>query len=297
MQRLTYINKLGETLIFGGEGAHILAHIEGTGSPERKLAEVEAVAFAGSFISGARYQARELVAKVNLRGMSRADLYALRAKLCSVLSLEKAFTIKSAYEKELSSRLIYENNHGKWQIAGLVSDEVDFLDRVQDWQKDIKIRFKCPDPYWKALGEESISIEFNGKAFNLPFQFPIRFGRRNFEALAVNAGSIACPAKIEVHGQGEKPIIYNARTGKRIKFKNAVPTGHILKIDTNPRNLSAIIINTEGEQASAFGFLDPQYPIAEWNLAVGENKIIYEHGADAALSKIVVKWRTMLEGV
>lgn len=297
MQKLIYINNLGEELLMSNEGSFILAHIEGTGAVGRKIASIDGVGVAGEYITDARALARELRVTLNLRGTSRADLYRQRMVLCDRLSLEKVFNENDYGERMLASRLIYENDCGRWQTMGMVEDETDFRQRISHWHKDVRITFKCPDPYWYAIGEQTASIEFNDKAFRLPFRFPINFGSRMFETTCINYGSIKTSAVIEIHGRGEKPVLLNRRTGKRIKLKNAVPVGSVLTINTDARELNARIVDADGVESSAFGMLDPSYPISQWQLMPGENIVVYEPGAEAALTKVTIRWRSKYEGV
>lgn len=297
MQRLTYVNTLGEELRMSDDSAFILAHIEGTGAVERKISSIDAVDVAGSYITGARRVSREVRATISLQGKSRKDLYRLRTELCALLSLDKVFNEDADGNNVLGSKIIYENDYGKWQTLAMIEDDVDFTKRIKDWQKDVKLVFACPDSYWYALGEQSVRIEFSDSAFTLPFDFPISFGTREFEAVANNDGAIKTSAIIEIYGQGETPELINQRSGKRIKLTEPVPVGSVLTINTDERELSARIRNAKGVEQSAFGMLDPQHPISQWQLLPGENIIVYEPGAEAALTKIVVRWRSRYEGV
>ncbi len=293
MQRLIYVNRFGAELEMYKGGAYILEHIEGTGSTGRKIATIKSVVGQGEYTTGARREAREVEAKISIEGKGRADMYKKRVELCDILSLDKVFDDK----QKLASKLIYQNDNGMYWTPAMLEDDIEFNKRLADYSTNIKLNFMCPSSYWYGMTQERVEISFGGGAFTLPFKFPISFGKRNFEVEAENKGSINTPVEISIHGQGETPSILNASTGKRIKLKSPVPVGYTLKINTDKNKLSVRLVDTEGVSVNAFGMLDPQEPVSEFVLKVGLNKIVYEHGAEAALSKIEIKWYTSHEGV
>lgn len=292
MQKLTYINALSEKIEMYRGGRYILAHIDGTGSTSTKFASISFVYTSGEYITGARSLGREITAKISIDGKDRRSMYRIRQEMCDILSVDKAFD-----KGEIKSKLIYENDYGKWWTYGAVENDIAFQSRIKDWQRDIKLVFRCPNSFWYDTRLNKGSIEFTDKGFRLPFKFKINFGRRSFETNVAVNGNLNTGALITIYAKGEQFTLLNSKTGKKIIFTKKIPEGAVLTINTDISNLSARIRYANGDEVSAFGLISPSTPISQFQLVPGENVIKMLRNGEAGLSKIDIEWADKYVGV
>ena len=108
MQRLTYINLLGERAEFGRGAPYLLRSVRGVGACDNALTLTEDGARDGGRLLSLRREAREITAVIQILGATRQGLYESREALCRVLSPDLAA------DGESRARLVYENDHGAW---------------------------------------------------------------------------------------------------------------------------------------------------------------------------------------
>jgi hypothetical protein len=218
-------------------------------------------------------------------------MYTLRRQLCGVLASWKAFDGMNR------AKIIYENDSGRWWTWAIPEAGLEFENRLANYQTDIPLTFRCESPYWYSLTKSSITLAYSGEGFTLPFDFSISFGSQDFSKVVQNLGQTHAPVEIIIEGHGETPSLLNADTGARMKITSPLATGYVLAINTDPAQLSATVQDNEGNVASAFGLLDVQSPLTAFTLRPGANRLLYEPGGTAALSRITVRWYAQYEGV
>ena len=291
MQKVTYQNILGESITFM-HGPYVLEEVKGTGSVPRTVGSISGVYQDGATATGIRRDHREVDIKFHIFGTTRKDLYQLREKLLGVLAAYKAFG-----EDERRAKLFYENDHGAWWTWAIPLDIEDFGKRIINAHGSIPLTFWCESANWYNLAPDMEVLAFSGEGFDLPFDFPIAFGSREFKKTLHNKGHVFSPVKIEIEGQGEKPAIVNLSTGARLQITSPLPVGHRLTINTDPANLEVTMIDAEGNKTNAYGYLDETTPLTAFTLRPGANVIEYEAGNAAAQSKITITWYMVFEGV
>jgi len=290
LQKLTYINLLGQIVEFGGGPPYVLEKVRGLGKPGYKLPAARGVYQHGETPARFQLDARHVDLSFHIQGYSRADLYQKRRALMAALSMPAAF------EGGRLARLVYQNDSGSWWTYA-VPEGPDPNTRLQNWLLSAKLSFRCPDPYWKAHAPDALTLEMSGTSFKLPFAFPIRLGRRGFLGTAVNGGQVAAPTLIEVAGSGETPMFVNHTTGASITVARAIAHGDLLVIDTDPEALSVVIRTAKGDRIPAHSYLTLDSSLTDFTLRPGANQLEYKPSVPSIASRVRFRWTPRMEGV
>ena len=291
MQKLTYINLRGESVVFGGGPPYVFERVKGLGKPPVKVSATRGVYQHGETPRRALMEPRFVDVSFHIEGgESRAGLYQKREALMRLLAYDHAF------DGERQARLIYENDHGQWWINA-IPEGPDPDKRMQNWLLSSKLSFRCSNPYWCEMDVQTLALFMSDISFRLPFRFPIRFGSRRFSGVALNAGHADAPVRITIHGSGETPTLVNHTTKARLTVSRPVATGERLLIDTDPEALSVTVRSASGVETPAHGYLSLDTPLVEFVLRAGPNNIEYMPNQPSSLSRVELEWIPRLEGV
>ena len=295
MQRIRYVNLLGETVDFGGERPLILAHVDGLGTTEAQISIVRGAQQSGAFIT--RAQRGERNVRVQFALMPKEDtreaMYNERIKLSSKLSLSRCIDAQGNM-----GRLIYDNDAGSWWTYAMPEgDGVTFGTRMRNLLPGGDVTFKSGSAYWRANTQSETVLEIGRGGFKLPFSFPIKFGTAEFRKNVRNEGGAAAPVEITIHGSGETPTIANATTGAQIKIDQPVASGEMLIINTDPEHLACTHVLADGTREDAWGYLDPRSAVADFTLEPGDNVVEYVPDQVSEASRVVIRWHALYEGV
>lgn len=291
MQKVTYINLLNESIVFGNTPPYILSSVTGLGAPDIDYETTRGAYQHGESIAGFRRAAPPVGVTFSIVETTREGLYQTRQALQGILSPDRAM------DGEARATFIYENDFGRWYTpvmpdGGLAPDK-----RILNVQPLLKMSFKRESPFWYAMSDEGVEFSYTPGGFELPFSFPISFGSRDYSKDAVNAGHVNAPVEIWIECKGETPRLVNRSTGHAIELSGPVPTGNTLYIRTDPAHLDATLTDAGGVVTPAFGRLSLDTPMAEFYLRPGLNSLVYETGGEGSTSVIRVRWRPMFEGV
>ena len=290
MQKLTFINLRGEAVEFGGGPPYVLEKVRGLGKPGYKLSAARGVYQHGETPYGIQLDSRYVELSFHIQGHSRTDLYQKRRELMAALAMPVAF------DGSRLARLIYQNDSGAWWIHA-IPEGPDPDVRLQNWLLSAKLSFRCPDPYWRAVAPDGLTLAMTDATFKLPFGFPIRLGSRGFFGTAFNGGQVVVSPLIEIAGSGETPTLVNHTTGASITVSRAVATGDLLVIDTDPQVLSVTILTDQGEEIPAHSYLTLDSALTEFLLRPGVNELEYKPSAPSIGSQVSIRWTPRLEGV
>lgn len=292
MQEIVYQNLAGEEVAFGAAPPFLLERVEGAGSTELDRKTLKGSLQEGETTVSALRQDRRLDVRLHLYAYSPRSLYQLRGELCGLLSAGKAFDPDTGRR----ARLTYRNDAGTWWTWALPVGPPQWTKRARNVHPALKISFACDSPFWFSPEESSGGFDVSGSEFRFPLRFPTRFTSRSSFAVLLNRGQMAAPVRITMHGKGEKPVIVNRTTGKRIRLVSPLPQGAVLEIDTDPDDLRARM-TLDGVTTNAYGLLDVTTPLSGFSLAVGENEIAYEAGGPSAETTVALRWYSRFEGV
>lgn len=293
MQRITYINILGERAVFSNAPPYVFESVRGTGMTGNVATAIEGVWHDGESLFDLRKGRRTVEISFHVEGTSREDMYTKRRELSGVLAKGKAFNPLTGER----ARLAYQNDSGEWWIYAVPESGLSFDKRVRNFNAGIPLAFRCESPFWRNMVQKQDILAFSDKGFVLPAGFPIAFGGREFRKAIHNEGQTDAPVEIEIQGQGETPEIRNHSTGAAIRLTSPLPQGHVLMIETDPARVRVTVKDPFGNSENAFGYLDPTCPLTAFTLRPGLNDIEYAPSGLAAMSRITLKWYELYEGV
>jgi hypothetical protein len=276
LQKITFINSRGDTIVIGYHHPFFLSKIEGLGDVDLDIQTQKAPYQDGSTYTGATLSERHIPIEVAIL----EDLQANRQ------ILSKIFNPKLG-----EGLLIYENDLVRREIKAIPEHVPKFPDvRPRITQKTI-IDLFCPSPYW--LTEEKVDqlVVWDG-GLEFPLQMPTEFAKQSESKakILLNEGDVATPIFIVFHGPATAPIkIINKTTGEFIEVNQSLMVGERLEINTafGQKRVNKVLAN--GNVMNAFHniSLDSIF----FQLEHGNNLIDYSSGADYERAGVTITWR------
>lgn len=292
MQKITYINLYGETIVFGRETPIIFASVTGMSRSSGKLITSQGAYQSGQTIYRAQLAARKVTVTFNIYGVAdREEMYKQRERIERVLAYHRC--VKDGK----CGTLIYENDAGAWMIDAVPSSSVTYGKRFLNCLPNCKVSFTASGAYLRSQQSKKAKLRMGAGGFILPTALPITLGTRLFEGELRNEGTADSPVEIVIHGTGEAPMLVNHTTGAQIVVNHAIETGARLVINTDPDALSCVIYHADGTQEDAFGYLDAQTAISAFLLQPGANNVEYIPSVPSTGSLVEITWHSMYEGV
>lgn len=292
MQRITYVNLLGEALVFGAAPPLVLSGVKGLGRPDVQAVRAQGAYQAGETIH--RMQTPSRVVEVTFEMPpceSREALYRERMRVEAVLTAGRCF------RDGRMGTLVYENDAGCFVMDAVPEGSTRFGKRVQHAFCGNRLSFLCPTAYMRMQGVCSAVMRMSAGEFRLPTALPVRLGTREFSAQIKNSGTVNAPLQIVIHGTGEMPSIVNHTTGAKIGVRRKIAAGERLELNTDPRALSCVLVHQDGLREDAFGYLDPSSAVSAFVLRPGLNDVEYMPSAPSAKSRLELSWYAWMEGV
>lgn len=292
MQKLTYINLYGETLVFGRESPVILSNVTGLSRSSGKLITSQGAYQDGQTIHRAQLAAKKIVATFNVYGCAdREGMYRQRERIERVLAYNRC--VKDGR----CGTLVYENDAGAWLMDAVPSTSVTYGKRFLNCMPNCKVTFTGAGAYLRAQKEKGAVLRMGAGGFSLQTMLPITLGTRLFAGELRNEGTADTPVEITIYGTGEAPKIVNHTTGAQIIVNHVIESGGRLMISTDPDALSCMLVHADGTQEDAFGYLDAQTAISAFLLQPGTNSVEYMPSVPSTGSRVEITWRDLYEGV
>lgn len=292
MQRITYTNAYGESLVFGGELPVLLRSVSGFGRPDGKIVKTQGAYQAGEMFSRVQIPARYIAVQFDVPPLeSREALYRLRMRMERILSAGR-----SARGGEMGT-IVYENDAGAWVTRAVPEGTIAYGKRFRDGMATSKLTFYCPDAYLKSQEISLAQMRMGEGGFSLPAKLPVRLGARRFRAELVNSGTADAPMEITIYGTGETPALVNHTTGARLVISRVIANGEKLVVHTDPQALRCELHAADGSVEDAFGYLDPSIAVSAFLLVPGSNELEYAPSVASGGSRVEIRWRSTFEGV
>jgi len=292
MQRVTYVNVYGESVVFSGEPPVLLRSVSGFSRPEAQILRTQGAYQAGEMFQRLQLPARSIQVQFDLPPCeSREAMYRERMRMERVLAANRCM------KEGETGLLIYENDAGSWQVHAVPEGTITYGKRFGHALADCRVRFLCPDAYLQERAQQSAQMRMGAGSFTLPFELPMLLGSRRFGATLVNGGTADAPLAITIYGTGETPTVVNHTTGAKIVVSRTVSAGERLAISTDPMKLTCVLYKADGTTEDAFGYLDPSIAVSAFVLVPGENEIEYVPSVASNDSRLELIWRNVFEGV
>lgn len=292
MQKVTYVNAYGESVVFGREPPVVLNSVSGFSRPDGQIVRTQGAYQAGESVQRVQLPSRSVQVKFEIPPCAdRASLYRERMRLERVLAAGRSM------KDGQTGALIYENDVGRFVTGAVPDGTVAYGKRLGHALAGNAVSFLCPDAYLRDEAERTAQMAMGMDSFTLPAKLPVRLGSRRFEAEAVNEGTADAALEITLYGTGETPKVVNHTTGAQIVVSRVIATGERLLLNTDPGALSCVLERADGTREDAFGYLDPATAVSAFVLAPGTNRVEYVPSVVSTGSRLELRWHSTYEGV
>lgn len=279
MQKVTYTNSRGESIVFSHRPPFVLSNIEGLGDVDADIQSQKSPYQDGVTHIDTNLEPRYINMEISVVGK---DVDKYRRHLSKVMN------------PKLEGVLRYEDGSIIREIVCINEHVPNYPSKGQSFQL-ATVNLECPNPYWQDEDETSQELAVFIGEFSFPLTLPTRMGIQGEKVVIDNTGDIEAPVEIEFHGPAENPVVMNNRTGEFIKVKRNIEKDETLILSTTFGDKKVEIVDEEGNATDAFHWIDLDSTF--WQLQVGENEIEYsaDVGADSAV--VFVKYRRQYVGV
>lgn len=285
MERVTFINSRGRSIVLSNQRPFILESVDGKGDVEADVQMQSAPYQHGSGYIDTRLNPRPLTLRVAILGDNPAEVAKLRQELTSVFNPTLG-----------EGLIIYENDFVKREITGALESIPKFPtgrgSKLLRMQRAL-IHIVCPNPYWQDVNPTNIKLEDYVANFSFPFSFPVTFSIRGDSRTIVNSGHAPTPIKVTFRGDSVNPKITKNNTGEFIKVNRTIPEGYSLVITTDFNNKSVKIIAPDGVESNAMGYIDLDSTF--FSLDVGENHLSFI--TEGGKPEVFIEYRNLFIGV
>ena len=289
MEKVTFINSMGQSIQLGNEEPFILTKIEGTGAASTNIQTQKSPFQDGETYIDNLLEPRSISIEIIVLANDSKEMIKNRRKLLQVLN-----------PKLGEGKLVYDYGDIKREIkaisenAPVFPDDGDFKDTMQP----ALIQLYCSNPFWLDTFTESQELADWVGGLMFPLQLPMMFAGRSSRQHTIihNAGDVETPIVFEFLGAATNPRITKIDTGEYIQVNRTIKNNERLIITTEFGNKKVILknINT-GEETNAFGWIDLGSTF--FQLIVGDNLISYSADAGQETAKVWIKWRNRYVGV
>lgn len=282
MEKVTFINSLGDSVELGAEAPFILTKIEGTGAVTASLQTEKAYSQDGVTYIDNTLEPRSLSIEIMILASDKRIMARERQRLARVFNpkMGKGRIRYKVGDIEVDIEAIPE-------LAPTFPHGGDFQETMQRGL----IQLYCPDPFWRDTKEaiKEITTWQGGLTFPLvlPDCFAVKTGK---ETNIYNAGDTATPVTVEFRGPATNPRIINHTIGKYIQVNQALAEGETLIITTHFGN-KRVEINGQ----NVFNWIDLGSTF--WMLQPGDNLIEYTSDDGIEPATVIISHKNLYIGV
>lgn len=288
MQKVTYINEIGQSVSFGTELPFLLESIDGVGALDVNLQMTKAPYQEGSTYIDSKIEPRALSLVITIMADTEKKLYEIRR------------LISRYFNPKIKGILIYENDFIIKQLP-VVVDQPPYFVNDKNMPATIQkclISLVAPMPFWEDLDETIVNlVSFEG-GLSFPIRLPSTFSRQSASQSQIieNFGDVNTPVIIRLLGPSTGPItISNETAGKSIVVKQDLLIGETLEINTAFANKRVEKVASDGSRQNAFNYIE--YSSTFWNLVMGNNLISYQTGQSGEKASMQLSFRNRFVGI
>lgn len=282
MQRITYTNSHGESIVLSHRSPFLLSKIDGLGDVEANVQMQKSPYQDGSTHVDTLLEPRFISMQVSIVGRSREDVSAYREQLARV------------FNPKLSGVILYENGRVSREIKAVPEHVPKYPsdDRGLTYQIAL-VNLVCPNPYWQDINPTVTKLQDFVGNFFFPISFPASFSIRGDEKNLFNEGHAPTPIKVTFRGEAVNPMITKVSTGEFIRIKRTIPAEHSLVITTGFNEKAVRIIDPYGVELNAMGYIDLDSTF--FSLDVGENNLKFI--TSGGNPEVFIEYRNLYLGV
>lgn len=294
IEKLTYVNDLGEQIVFSQNSTYHVnfQDITGLSDIRNTIFSVSGMGQDGDLFLGSRIDAREIDITGVIRERKKDVVQVLRRTLTHVLNPKN------------TARLVYECGEIK-RVINCVTENAPVFKRQPIFEQ-FSINLVCLNPFWS----ETTDIREDIALWRGSFEFPepgglelqdevgweIGYREPSLIVNVSNLGDVPSGMKIVFYALGvvENPSLLNVKTGEFIKFNLSMDPGDVLSITTGYGEKTVTLLRNHIE-SNAFRSLDVDSTYIQ--LASGDNLFRYDADSDLKNLEIAIYHKNLYMGV
>ena len=282
MQKITYTNSRGDSIVLSHRAPFLLSKIDGLGDVDANVQMQKSPFQDGSTHVDTLLEPRFLSMQVSIVGKGREDVSAKREELARV------------FNPKLSGVVLFENGRVSREIKAVPEHVPKYPsdDRGLTYQIAL-VNLVCPNPYWQDINPINVKLQDFVGNFFFPISFPASFSIRGDEKNLLNEGHAPTPIKVTFRGEAVNPMITKVSTGEFIRINRTIPAEHSLVITTDFDYRTVRIVDPYGNEKNAMGYIDLDGTF--FSLDVGENNLKFI--TSGGNPEVFIEYRNLYLGV
>lgn len=284
MQRATFVNTRGESVVFGTFGPFVLKKIEGTGAPPLDIKSTKSPYQDGSSFVSAQFTDRDISIVGFIKSKRQQEMYELRRELVRILN-----------PKLGPGKLVYSNDARSYAITAIAEESPVFNERHVANQM-FSVNFVANDPYWRDENQTVKGLRYESGGMTFPLRLPTQFAFAAYRGIFTNTGDEATPVEIRYQGPATNPIVESETTGEYIKVNYELTEQDTLIINTASGNKRVEVLNEDGSRTNVFHWIDLGSTF--FQLQPGQNILKYgsDKDSDQQAATVTVYWNNRYVG-
>ena len=286
MERFTFVNAYGASVVIDYDGSNVLTGYEGLGVVEVLPRAVAGTQQIGYTLESVTLGARIITITYLVEATSLADAYTKRA------AISAAFNPLAG-----EGVLTYENDAVKRSITCSVTVPPDTVER-NGILNEYSVELTAQNPlFYDPIETARLVQDFvGGLRFPIRFNPTIHFARRGDALSPVIIGDVPSPIRVEFRGGCTNPYITNVTTGEQLKIGSDDEVITLLEdekliVCTEYGNKTANLIRADGEVVAVDDYVDDASTF--FALPIGSSKVTFAAAAGSPQAYIYYRnWYT-----
>ncbi|MEC0242762.1 phage tail family protein [Paenibacillus dokdonensis] len=278
MQKVTFVNPRGESVVFDNSGPFVLQKIDGTANVPSDIKSTKSPYQDGTTFIGVQLSDRPIPLQGFIKAGSQQELYERRRELTRILN-----------NKHGPGKLVYSNSSRSYAINA-VSEEGPVLGDRYVNANLFTINFVANDPYWRDENQTVKGLRFEAGGLTFPLRLPTMFAFSAFRGTFINSGDVETPVEIRYQGPATNPVVSSETTGEYIKVNYVLKETDTLIINTAFGNKRVEVLNTDGTRTNVFHWIDLGSTF--FQLQPGQNMLKYgsDRDSDQQAANVTIYW-------
>lgn len=278
MEKITYLNSLGNTLTFDYHGEYLLSEFTGLGAAEVQPATVAGFKQHGETVNDVTLGIRVM----NIALLLFGNTYEKKR------NLDKLFN--PLYGE---GTLIYTNDYQSRMIKCYPTLTPQITKR-EGCLHIAEIELTAFDPFFYDVSENAMKMDDYTGGLTFPVaSSAFHFAQKGDVSHIDNVGDYLTPIRAEFRGDAINPKITLETTGEFIKVNTTIAEGEKLWINTAYGNKTVQKEAINGAITSAYNLID--IDTSFFSLPIGQNKLSFS--SDGGQPEVYLYWRNRYLGV
>ncbi|GIO57926.1 distal tail protein Dit [Paenibacillus cineris] len=284
MQKVTFVNTRGESVVFGSSGPYVLQKIDGTANVPADIKSTKSPYQDGSSFVDIQLSDRNISVECFINARSQQELYERRRELTRILN-----------NKMGPGRLVYTNSSRSYVIDAIAEEGAVFGERYVHANL-FTVNFIANDPYWRDENQTVKGLRYEAGGLTFPLRLPTQFAQSSYRGNFVNSGDVDTPVEIWYQGPATNPVVQNETTGEYIKVNYELKETDTLIINTAFGNKRVEVLNSDGTRTNVFHWIDLGSTF--FQLAPGNNVLKYgsDKDSDQQAATVTIYYNNRYQG-